>query len=161
MPSSPEQLHTLFQQQIVAVEKLLKAMHAENDALVQRDFDALQASTAAKSELTQSLEELGALQQAFLAKNGQRNSVEGMDAYIAAQTKVAAQVLEQEKTKLHSLLEKCQTTNLISGNIIAASRQSAETALAILRGQLPSENVLYTAGGQAVADNSRDPLTKA
>lgn len=161
MQTSPEQFHTLLQQQISGAEELLETMQLENDALVKRDLEALQESAAHKSELSKTLEALGNKQKAFLEAHGQNNSPDGMDAYLASLPKAAHLALEQKKEQLLELLEKCQIQNLINGNIIAASKQSAETALSILRGQSPSENVMYTSGGQAVSDTSRDPLTKA
>lgn len=161
MHSSTQQLHSIFQQQIAGAKQLLDALKMENEALVQRDFDVIQNSTSLKTGLTQALEKLGKQQREFLLSNGQTDSADGMESYIALQTSPAANILKQQKSELQPILEQCQTMNQVNGNIIAASKQSAETALAILRGQLSPENLVYSAGGQPVSDHSTSTLTRA
>ncbi len=161
MPSSAQQLHTIFQEQITAASQLIDALEEESNALTLRDIESIQNLSVLKNRLSLTLEELGKQQNEFLRQQQKNDSADGLDAYIAEQEGRVAIVLEQQKTKLHAMLESCQTLNLVNGSIIAASKQSAETALAILRGQLTTENLVYSAGGQPVSDHSKNSLTKA
>ncbi len=156
-----QQLHTLFQQQHQYATQLLEALKQESDALVNRNFEQLQKSTEEKVSLTQTLEKLAHQQANVLAKHHKTSTAQDLDKFIEEQPDAARKVLSKQRKKLQSLLEECQTLNLVNGQIIAASKQSAEAALAILRGQETQGDLVYGAEGQTLSEKSEKPLLKA
>jgi flagellar biosynthesis/type III secretory pathway chaperone len=159
--STAQQLGALLQQQTQGAAQLLQILQSENDALVKRDVENIQRLSQQKSELSAALEQLAQQQHLLLQELGLPNSAAGLNSFISSLTQNLAAQLRNKQQQLQSLLESCQRLNMVNGNIIAANRYSAETALAILRGQFGSNNLVYSAGGQAVTTPSSKPLIKA
>lgn len=155
-----QQLGTLLQQQIQGAEQLQQILKSENDALVKRDFDVIQQLSQKKSEQSTRLEHLGQQQRQLLQMAGYAYSHEGINSFINSLASNLATELRKKQRQLQTLLEECQKLNMVNGNIIAANKHSAETALAILRGQF-ADNLMYGASGQAVAAPSSKPSIKA
>ena len=159
--STAQQLGTLLQQQTQGATQLLQILQSENDALVKRDIENIQHLSQQKSEQSTTLEQLAQQQSQLLQALGLPCSSEGLNRFISGLTQNLATQLRKKQQQLQTLLESCQRLNLVNGNIIAANRYSAETALAILRGQFGSNNLVYSAGGQTVTTPSSKPLIKA
>lgn len=152
---------TLLQQQTHNAEQLYKLLEEENGALTRRDAEAIQRLSLEKGERSITLEQLGLQQQQLFTKLGLQNSAEGLKGFIQSLPPNLASQLRKKQQQLQSILEACQKLNLVNGNIIAANKHSAETALAILRGQFTSDNLVYSATGQTVAASSSKPIMKA
>lgn len=159
--ATAQQLGLLFQQQITGAEQLYQLLKRENEALVKRDADAIQNISQQKSAQSVMLEQLAGQQRQLLQEAGVSFTPEGLKTLLNTLTPALATQLRKRQQQLQSLLEQCQNLNMVNGNIIAANKHSAETALAILRGQLAQENLTYSAGGQAVAPPPSRPIIKA
>lgn len=156
-----QQLATLLQQQAMSAERLYQTLRDESEALTKRDADAMQQLSQEKSGESAVLEQLGAQQTQLLKGLGFTQSSAGVSSFIDTLEPTAAAELRKQQQQLQTLLESCQKLNLINGNIIAASKQSVETALAILRGQFTNNNLVYSAAGQPVSSAPSKPLSKA
>lgn len=151
----------LFRQQIDAARELNTILTQENEALIKREYEQVQSLTALKEQKSAEIEALAARLNAHL--NTARPGAGGPSLAQALATLPSdiARRLERMKLELETQLQQCQTQNLINGQIIAVNRQSAETALAILRGQFSGSNLTYGAGGQPVNEKSSHKITKA
>lgn len=161
MSAPPQQFVTLIQQQSECAAQLHNTLLAEAAALTARDIEAIQRHALEKSEQTGRMEQLAQEQRRLLEGAGLPFSAEGFSTFIDRLAPALAAKLHQAQQQLKTALEACQRQNLVNGNIIAANRQSAESALAILRGQLSTDNLLYSAAGQTVAAATSKPLLKA
>ena len=159
--SQSNTLHELFKHQLELATELKQALTKEYEALKERDLSVIEEINQQKSEKTKLLEALAKDQQNLLATAGQPNSNEGLNNFTASLPQQQAAILDKQKKQLQTVLGTCQELNQINGGIIAANKQSAETALAILRGQISPNNVIYNAGGKAISDNTSNPLSKA
>jgi flagellar biosynthesis/type III secretory pathway chaperone len=159
--SAAQQLGTLLQQQTLGASQLLQTLQSESEALVKRDIENIQRLSQQKSEQSEALEQLAQQQRQLLQELGLPYSPQGVNGFINSLTQSLAAQLRKKQQQLQTLLESCQHLNLVNGNIIAANRYSAETALAILRGQCSSDNLVYGAGGQTVTATTSKPLIKA
>ena len=159
--SSAQQLGTLLQQQIESAAQLLQILQNENAVLVKRDFEKIQHLSQQKSEQSATLEQLVQQQHQLLQERGcSSDSSEGLNSFIGSQPQNIATQLSKKRQKLQAILESCQKLNQVNGNIIAVNKHSAETALAILRGQFTSDNLVYSADGQTVTAPSSKPSVK-
>lgn len=154
-------MEQVLHQQIVAAEKMEGALIEENQALIKRDAAAIEQCTRLKNELSETLATLTLEQQQLLTRAGLSLSRTGIDQFIANSPLSEKQRLKDTFQRLHRLLDQCQRQNLINGNIIAANRQAAEMALAILRGQNQRNPTLYNANGQTPATDPGNTLAKA
>lgn len=158
MTFAPAIMMTILERQLATANLLHQVLNDENTALARRDADALRSLSLRKDELSATLERLTQEQRLELERAGLSLSREGMDRYLARLPHPADELRRQ----IHTVLEECNTLNLINGQIIAAARQSAETALAILRGQAYDGTSLYDAGGtRAHASATAPPFAKA
>lgn len=158
--TTAQQLGTLLQQQTQGAEQLQQLLKSENDALVTRNFDVIQQLSQEKSDQSTTLERLGQQQRQLLQDAGFSYSPEGLNSFISSLTPSLAAQLRKKQQQLQTLLESCQKLNMVNGNIIAANKHSAETALAILRGQFAPDNLIYGAAGQTVTAPACKPAIK-
>lgn len=140
---------------------MAKILIDENQALIKRDISAIEQYTQFKNELSETLATLTLQQHQLLTKAGLSLSRSGIDQFIASAPRAEKQRLHDTFLTLNQLLEQCQRQNLINGNIIAANRQAAEMALAILRGQNQRNPTLYNANGQTPPADQSSTLAKA
>jgi len=156
-----QQLELLFQQQINAAAELLQLLQDENQALIQRDYERTSQLTNLKKTKGAEIDLLNnQLSQMFAAAQAPKLH-EAIDKLIAELPSQLGNKLKQIKSKLEQTSLSCQDQNTINGQIIAVNKQSAETALAILRGQFSTNELTYGAGGQPVKDKLATSITKA
>lgn len=156
-----QQMDALMRRQLTAANALYQILKTENTALVEHAHDDIRESTRLKDEKSTELEGMEQELNELLRAAGISPSKEALDAVLKAAPPSSAKALGQLREDLTDVLQACQEQNLVNGQIIAVSRQSAETALAILRGQLPTGNLTYGASGKPVSDPSRQPISKA
>lgn len=156
-----QKLSANLSQQTRLATVLLETLVKEHQALGDRQYDDPQILLKQKEEQAKALELQAAEQQGLLEAAGVNNDAKGFEQLFAKLPQSVAAKLKHQKDALETLLEKCQDQNLVNGQIIAINHQSAETALAILRGQLSDDNLGYTAGGKTVSQTNSTSITKA
>lgn len=163
MSNSPldKQLGLLFQQQINAAEALYALLKDENEALVKRDYERTSQLTQLKQTKMTEIDALSNQLVNLFATAQQPYTNDVLDRFIEEQPSQSRNTLKQMKSRLEEVTLSCQDQNMINGQIIAVNKQSAETALAILRGQFSTSELTYGAAGQPIKDKSATPITKA
>lgn len=161
MTSMIQQLEALFRQQFDAAVELKQILKDEYEALVKSDHEQIRTLTQSKDEKSAEIEMLSRQQQALLNPAGLSLSKQSLDKLSAAAPPGAGGSFDSMRKKLESELQACQEQNLVNGQIIAVNRQSAEIALAILRGQHASGGLTYGSGGQTVTGQNSQQINKA
>jgi len=156
-----QELDAGFARQIQLADKLLQLLQNEHKALSERQYENSQAIIGEKESTANKLEQEASKQRKLLETAGLPYQADSFDKVLKAIPETASIKTAKLKQQLESLLEKCQEQNLVNGQIIAINQQSAETALAILRGQLANDNIGYNEGGKAVTETSSTTITKA
>ncbi len=156
-----QQLEQLFQQQINAAAELLQLLQDENQALIQRDYERTSQLTKLKQSKGTEIDLLNNQLSKMFATAQAPKLHDAIDKLIAELPSQLSGKLKQIKSKLEQTSLSCQDQNTINGQIIAVNKQSAETALAILRGQFSTNELTYGAGGQPIKDKLATSITKA
>lgn len=155
------QLEALFRQQLQAATELKQILADENDALIKREHAQVRRVTRLKEEKSAAIESLSNELRELLATVGLSLSQQSLDDIVVSAPSETADHLTQLRQKLGTVLQSCQDQNLVNGQVIAVNRQSAETALAILRGQFPAGNLTYGAAGQPISEQTSNQISKA
>ena len=156
-----QQLEALFSKQLRAAKELGTILQNENEALTKRNQEEIQKLSPLKEAKTKEIETIGQNQAKILAKLGFSFSANALDQLINAMPPEFSRQITQLRQKLETILDTCQQQNIVNGQIIAVNRQTAEAALAILRGQVSLGNLTYGATGQAISEQSSNPISKA
>lgn len=156
-----QQLGDLLNQQGEQAKALNTLLEREKDVLLNRDAKEMQALAEEKNRLISNLAGLGQAQNTLLERNGFSRNKQGLEQFIEAASPKARQILARLHQQTVKELSKAQRLNQVNGVIIAANRQSAETALAILRGQFGGNNILYGATGEQINTEPPNTLAKA
>ena len=156
-----QQLEQLFQQQINAAAELLQLLQDENKALIQRDYESTSQLTNLKQTKSTEIDLLSNQLRKIFSAAQASNLHEAIDKFIVELPVQPGNKLKQLRSKLEQVTLSCQDQNTINGQIIAVNKQSAETALAILRGQFSTNELTYGAGGQPIKDKQATSITKA
>jgi len=156
-----QKIDTLIQAQSTQLNTLIELLAEENIALVNRDADQLQSLNTQKTDLTQQLEALTQQQNALLKKLGLDPTQEGLQSFVNKLSGPILQRVSQHHQALSQALEQCQQQNNINGQIIAANRQSIETALSVLHGQTPGNKLTYGPSGETHNTEQGNSLAKA
>ncbi len=156
-----QQLSETFTQQITLAAELHQVLLEENKALNGRHYKDIQQLNNQKEQHTSALEKEALKQSQLLKTAGLPYQADSFNKLLKALPANVAIKISQLKQQLESLLEKSQDQNTINGQIIAVNQQAAETALAILRGQVDDSNIGYTAGGKTVSQTTSTSITKA
>ncbi len=156
-----DKLEMLFEQQLETAVDLEKLLQDENEALVKRQHEKIQQIARQKEGKTAELATLSQQQSNLFKAVKQPYSPEAFNKLIKAAPSDTSQKINRLKGKLTTVMQACQEKNAINGHIIAVNKQSAETALAILRGQINPGNFTYGAGGQPVKEESHNCISKA
>ncbi len=154
-------LATLFDQQLALGQQLLELLQQEREALDQRNSEQVRKLTEQKNDLIPRLTTLGAQQNELLQQNTLATDSTGLTQFINRAPQAVKDHLLKHQHQLSQLLGQCKDINTSNGIIIAASRQSAETALAILRGQVGGNHAVYGASGEQLSYDKANPLGKA
>ena len=150
-------LHSVLHEELECSGRLLACLESERNALGRRDMDTLQQTTAEKLQLSQQLEALDTRRAGLVTGLGF-----GADAASLGKcfnSLPHAGELKRLWRQILANLEACRNGNLTNGGILEASRQHAEQALCILRGQTGT-TTLYSQAGDAAADLGRRELGK-
>lgn len=156
-----KELGIIFTQQISLSTQLRQILQDENNALEDRHYENAKHLNKQKEQCTAALEKESIKQSDLLKTAGLPYQAESFDKLLKILPDNNESQLRQLKQQLEALLEKCQDQNMVNGQIIAINQQAAETALAILRGQMSNDNIGYTAGGKTVTQTICTSITKA
>ncbi len=159
--SRDKQLEQVFQQQINAAEELYQLLKDENEALIQRNYERTTQLTQLKQVKITEIDVLSSQLTKLFETTETTYSHAALDNLIKELPAQAGNNLKLMRSKLEQITLACQDKNIINGQIIAVNKQSAETALAMLRGQFSTSELTYGAGGQPIQDTSAKPITKA
>lgn len=153
----PQALQTVLNEEVECTGRLLGCLESEHSALTRRDMDALQETTAEKLHLSQQLESLEHRRTQLVAELGFGDDAASLGQCFDSLPQ--ANIFKRLWRQVLGNLEACRNDNLTNGGILEASRQHAEQALCILRGQSGSP-ALYSQAGDATADLGRRELGK-
>ncbi len=158
---SHKQLEQIFQKQINAAKELYQLLQDENEALIQRNYERTMQLIQLKQLKSTEIDVLSSQLTKLFALAQITDSHDALDKLIKELPAQAGNNLKQTRSKLEQITLSCQDQNFINGQIIAVNKQSAETALAMLRGQLSTSELTYGASGQPIQDKSAKPISKA
>jgi len=150
-------LQSVLNEELECSSQLLACLESERNALGRRDMDRLQQTTAEKLRLSQQLEQLETRRAGLVAGLGFGADVASLGQCFNSLPR--ATELKRLWRRILGNLEACRNGNLTNGGILEASRQHAEQALCILRGQTGA-TTLYSQAGDAAADLGRRELGK-
>jgi flagella synthesis protein FlgN len=136
---------TVLAEQIQCAQAMLRALEAENRALVDGDAERLNAASAAKARLVEELEALEA------ERRGLADALDASVTWLAHAPKPAWQALL-------TLVAECKQQNQRNGALVKARSEHLRTALKLLRG---SEPTFYDPSGLAQAARSARSLGTA
>ncbi len=156
-----QKLKALFQRQFVIAEELNTILQDENQALIKRDHEQTHQLIRLKETKMAEIEALSQKQAELLAAVQLPYSAEALDKLINSMPTELSRDMTELRQKLEALLESCQQQNSVNGQVIAVNRQTAEAALAILRGQVAPGGLTYGAAGQTVSEQSSNSISKA
>jgi len=146
-----QQLSELMQRELDTVAQLQQLLEQELTLLRQRDATALQQIAAEKGALVEQLEGYGRDRAALLGGAGYSADRAGLQAFISGAGSVTVP-LSTMWEHLRQALKRCQTQNLVNGQVLEGSRRGAEQVLAILRGSaIGARTATYTRQGQTRA----------
>jgi flagella synthesis protein FlgN len=154
------QMATLLEQEIEHATALNTALQLEKDILGNKDFEALEVVTVKKQAVIDALNALDAERSRLLHECGFTADNAGTETYIHAQAGPQGQQLERLWRRLLDIISSCRQQNLVNGSIIGMSMRHCAQALAVLRGQDPTD-ALYDSRGNAASANQRQRYVKA
>lgn len=152
-------LQVVLTEQAQCSERLLACLNAERSALVGRDMDTVERTTAGKLKLSQRLEQLEQQRQTLVSELGFGTDSESLRKCYNSLPQATAADCKQLWQQILGNLEACRSGNLTNGGILEASRQHVEQALCILRGQSGTP-ALYSQAGDTAADLGQRELGK-
>lgn len=118
---------------IESCETLLQLLHAERDALSERQLDLLEDILQNKAEHLQSLEN-SALQRAQWL-GGNNAGTAPLEQRWAKLLASQAPHLQPQWKRLRELLQTCQAENEVNGKMLGRSQQTLNRVLGLMRGQ--------------------------
>jgi flagellar biosynthesis/type III secretory pathway chaperone len=131
-----EGLITVLQDQIHCAEAMLETLGRENEALLRGDAEELNAASAGKAQLVETLEAL----------ESQRRSLS--EAVASGAAGAGARGKGPEWQRLLELINECKQQNERNGALVKARSEQVRSALRVLRGTEPD---LYGRSGRAPA----------
>lgn len=146
MQSAESNLIDVLDEQITCARAMLGTLESENHALEAGDSEQLNAASADKARLVESLESL---------ERERRELAEALGVTPAAPGSADARRKWQE---LMGLIERCRDNNLRNGSLVQARREQITVALKLLRGEQPE---VYDAHGQEASDPGTQRLGSA
>ena len=147
----------LIQQETGFTRRLLEALHSENQALCSNDFATVEQLTPLKQQIIEALSTLEQQRESLLRQAGFSNDKSGMTKFITQ----CDENIEQDWQILLDIVSECNRQNEINGIMINTASRQTSSALSILKGQLPGENIHYGSKGEALPNTTSNPLAKA
>ena len=127
------------------LQDLIELLENEQEALKNREFDAIRECTGRKEFLLVKLEQLD-LQRITMEQD--------------TDTFTLSDVRQHFKAKISALLKKCNDLNSVNGGIVEISRQFNQRMLESLLGATTENNDLYNASGGNSGNHLKHVFTK-
>ena len=147
-------LESILQQEVRCSQRLLACLDAERSALNQRDMQLLETTTQEKIQYTQQLEDLEQQRESLVTSLGFANDSEGLRRCFRSFSQ--ADTLTDLWHQVLSNIKSARDGNLANGGILESSRQHAEQALRMLRGQSGAPSVYNPEGDTSANLGQRD-----
>jgi flagellar biosynthesis/type III secretory pathway chaperone len=133
----------ILQRELSQLAQLEAVLRLENEALKQRDTDAIEKNSSEKQSLIASIETLGKQRLALLQAAGKGTDKDSVLAFVNTEPK-----LQERWDELEAILQRCQKQNQVNGMVLETSRQQTQQILGILLGQESRKDTqLYDAKG--------------
>jgi flagellar biosynthesis/type III secretory pathway chaperone len=136
-----------LQRENEVVSRLHQLLKSEFDQLSRRDVDRIEETLEAKQTLMTELAQLSVSRCNILTNKGYSADKAGHDAFMEALDGAAGELLRQSWETLQEALAACQQQNQVNGQVLEASRRSAEQALSVLLGGNDIQPSLYNDKG--------------
>ncbi|MDH5300703.1 MAG: flagellar protein FlgN [Gammaproteobacteria bacterium] len=140
---------TLLEQQTSVAEQLLALLQKEYRLLKREDEGDLSDLTQAKLVQVNLLEDLTARWLGSLKQAKVEITLDSIHAALEKQDPGQSLGLVSLWEKLGAVASECQRQNTVNGAILVVREQTTQTALDILRGKVPGEEVTYSAKGRS------------
>jgi len=127
-------------------KKMASVLGDERKALANSDSAQLNQTSQAKRALLADLETHARKRLQLITDMGYRRELGTVRQFLSQND--PSQALLQSWDTLHKQLQLCSDKNQVNGRIISLSQRKTETALNILRGQLPQSNSAYNRLGK-------------
>ncbi len=129
--------------------ELSALLESECNALITRNFNALQRIISEKNQKIYSLEKKEVKRKALMDARGYPQSSAGMENYIRSHDSNGE--MHNLWQQLLELLDRCSNQNRINGSILNARHQAAERVLQLIQGSSrEEENKLYDPSGHKI-----------
>ena len=128
----PELLAGILDQQIAALETLIKLQQSEKDLLVKRDAPALDELTRDKEQILDSIQQLDDT----LAAHEQHHLVSSHPE------------LREKRRQIIKLMEKCQSNNEVNGQLVRVTLGRIQQLKQTLQAAHTGNTVTYTSKGK-------------
>lgn len=152
-----QQLGSVLQSEYDIASELLAILNTERDALVTSETAIIEQVSKDKQPLVVKLEQLGRQREMIVQAGGFSSGKEGLNAFIANQSDVAATQLNSLLTQLRVVAKACRENNQTNGGIVNVNRQYLHKAISVIRGR-DTEITSYGPGGAYSSQVVRQPL---
>lgn len=146
MQPTESNLIDVLNEQISAAEAMLGTLAVESEALTSGDTERLNAASAGKAELVETLEQL---------ETERRELARILELDRAA---AGTSAMGSKWRQLLGLLEQCRDTNLRNGSLVQARREQIVAALKLIGG---AETDVYDARGREDRNRGKQQLGSA
>ena len=146
MQPTESNLIDVLNEQINAAEAMLGTLAVESEALTSGDTERLNAASAGKAELVETLEQL---------ETERRELARILELDRAA---AGTSAMGSKWRQLLGLLEQCRDTNLRNGSLVQARREQIVAALKLIGG---AETDVYDARGREDRNRGKQQLGSA
>ncbi|CDZ79045.1 FlgN protein [Legionella massiliensis] len=150
-----EQLINLLQGEILLISKLIDHLSEEKIALMERQFEELEALAQKKEELSQQLENSAKQRVEILEiSNYDNNAKQSLQIFLKQCDSEQATKIEQLNKQLAEKLATCREQNSVNGQVIATNLNTRQEIISILTGQVNNDAInTYTATGSVSSSN--------
>lgn len=159
-----ERFHTaaqdLLKQQEILTKQLLGLLKQEYKTLSTSEALTLEDTTHEKQPVILSLDKLNQQWLNLLATQCTDLSPKGITLFLEAYDEGTTALTASWKD-LQALASECKKANTVNGSIIALRFQAAQKTMAILRGQVPGNNVYDPRGNNTTGYSGGNALAKA
>jgi len=154
-------MQALLEEQLTLTTRLHQLLMDESRALRVRDGERIKALSEKKLQLTARLEQLATEQTQQLSTLALSPTPAGLSHYAKQLPDTEARTFNKILEALTEILAKAKQQNLVNGQMIAATRQSVDVALSILRGQTGPRELTYGPDGETLSSTASNPLASA
>ncbi|MFC3907805.1 flagella synthesis protein FlgN [Legionella dresdenensis] len=142
------QLSSLLQGEIAMVETMLEILASEKEALISREYEALEKLAKDKEDLSAKLETSCKARIELLQLGKHGSPQQALQTFLADASQVETDQIRQLNMQLIATLEDCREKNIVNGQVIVSNMNTRQELVNLLSGQSGEAAVnVYTSTG--------------